>query len=203
MIYNICIFCGSRKGRDASYAEAARDLGHLVAKRRLRLVYGGGGTGLMGEIARAALSAGGEVTGVMPHFLVEKEAALSPQPDLRIVHSMHERKAVLAEISDAFIALPGGIGTLEELFEIWSHAQLGLHAKPIGLLNVNGYFDDLIRFCDASVDCGFTRAERRNLLVVGDNPSDLLGRLLASAATNDGILPATDQASMFKSSVSP
>lgn len=179
MIQNICIFCGSQPGRDAAFAAAARELGALMAARGLGLVYGGGGTGLMGEVARAALAAGGAVTGVMPHFLVDKEAALHPQPDLRVVHSMHERKAVLAKLSDAFVTLPGGLGTMEELFEIWSHAQLGLHAKPVGLLNVGGYFDELIRFCDRTVGAGFTRADRRALLVVADSPAVLLDRIIS------------------------
>lgn len=186
VIRSVCIFCGSQPGRDGAFAGAARALGVLLARRGIRLVYGGGGTGLMGEVARAALEAGGAVTGVMPHFLVEREAALSPQPDLRIVHSMHERKAVLTELADAFVALPGGLGTMEELFEVWSHAQLRLHVKPVGLLNVAGYFDDLIRFCDRSVADGFTRPDRRALLHVAAEPGELLERLISHSCALPG-----------------
>lgn len=132
----------------------------------------------MGIVARAALEAGGHVTGIMPAFMVEKEAAWKAQPDLRIVQTMHERKALLVSEADAVVSLPGGIGTLEELFEVWSHAQIGLHAKPIGLLNTGGFYDDLIRFLDGTVAAGFTKADRRALLQVATDPGELVTRLL-------------------------
>jgi uncharacterized protein (TIGR00730 family) len=176
---SVCVFCGSHSGSHSDYAASARELGRQLATRQLRLVYGGGGTGLMGELARAALDAGGSVTGVMPHFLVEKEAALQPQPDLRIVHTMQERKVLLAENADAFIALPGGLGTFEELFEVLCHAQLHLHAKPVGLLNTRGYFDNLLRLCDDALAAGFTSPERRPQLHIATTPSELLEKLMA------------------------
>lgn len=177
MIRNICVFCGSRSGASTVFAEDAREFGRQMALRKLRLIYGGGGTGLMGEMARAVLTAGGDVTGVMPRFLIDREAAMKDLSDLRVVTTMHERKALLTHLADAFVALPGGIGTLEELFEIWSHAQLGLHAKPIGLLNTAGFFDSLIEFCERSVDAGFTKRERFRLLIIANSVSELIGRL--------------------------
>jgi uncharacterized protein (TIGR00730 family) len=177
MIRSVCVFCGSSIGRDHGFAAVARELGGLLARRGLRLICGGGGTGLMGELARSTLAAGGEVTGVMPRFMVDREAAMSDLADLRIVATMHERKAQMTKLADAFIALPGGLGTLEELFEVWSHAQIGLHKKPVCLLNTDGYFDDLIRFCDRSVAAGFTKPERRELLLVAAKPAELIERL--------------------------
>src|ERR1043165_174167 len=142
----VCVFCGSSPGARPEYRQAAEAMGRLLASRRIGLVYGGGNVGLMGLLADAALSAGGEVIGVIPRHLDAREVAHRGLPDLRVVASMHERKALMADLSDAFIALPGGLGTLEEMFEILTWAQLGLHRKPCGLLNVLGYFDRLLSF---------------------------------------------------------
>lgn len=177
MNFSICVFCGSRPGVEPAFTAAAESFGRELGARGIRLVYGGGGTGLMGTVARATLAAGGRVTGIMPSFMVEKEAAWREQPDLRIVRTMHERKALLTSEADAFVALPGGLGTLEELFEVWSHAQIGLHAKPIGVLNTGGYFDDLLRFVDRSVKSGFTKPNRLSLLQVAVTPAALIARL--------------------------
>ena len=139
----VCVFCGSSTGEDPAYAEAARDLGRLIAGNGLTLVYGGGHVGLMGVVADAALDAGGEVIGVMPKALVDREISHTSLTKLHVVHSMHERKAMMSELSDAFVALPGGNGTLEEFFEVLTWAQLGEHGKPCGLLNVAGYYDPI------------------------------------------------------------
>ncbi|MEN4099329.1 MAG: TIGR00730 family Rossman fold protein, partial [Anaerolineaceae bacterium] len=144
----ICVFCGSSPGARPEYLDAAAALGQALARRGLGLVYGGGRLGLMGAIARAALAAGGEVTGVIPRGLVEREVGFTELNDLRVVESMHERKALMIELSDGFIALPGGLGTIEEFFEALTWGQLGLHQKPCGLLNVSGYFDHLVAFLD-------------------------------------------------------
>ena len=181
MLKRICVFCGSQKGSRPEYAEAVRALGVLLAERDLALVYGGGGIGLMGELADAALDAGGEVIGVLPEALGIREVGHPRVADLRIVDSMHERKALMAELSDAFIAAPGGLGTLDELFEILTWRQLGFHAKPCGLLDVNGYFDSLLCFLDVSVKEGFVRAEHRQLLMFSERPEDLIDQLEAAA----------------------
>ena len=148
----VCVFSGSSPGADIAYRAAAIDLGHGLVDRGIELVYGGAHVGLMGVLADAALEGGGRVTGVIPQSLVEREIAHPGLSDLRIVDSMHERKALMAELADAFVALPGGIGTLEELFEVYTWNQLGLHAKPLGLFNVRGYFDGLVRFLDHAVE---------------------------------------------------
>jgi uncharacterized protein (TIGR00730 family) len=173
----ICVFCGSDRGIRADYADAARSLGSSLASRQLALVYGGGRVGLMGEVANAVLDAGGEVVGVIPRSLYEMEVAHTGVTELRVVGSMHERKALMADLSDGFIALPGGMGTLEELFEILTWAQLGFHEKPCGLLEVAGYFEHLIAFLDHAVGQRFLRAEHRGLLMVETCPSALLDRL--------------------------
>ncbi|MEO8482850.1 MAG: TIGR00730 family Rossman fold protein [Acidobacteriota bacterium] len=173
----ICVYSGSSPGTRNDYADAARDLGRTLAGRGIGLVYGGAHVGLMGTIADAALEAGGEVIGVIPQSLVEKEVAHRGLPDLRIVHSMHERKALMAELSDGFIALPGGWGTLEELFETVTWAQLGLHQKPSGLLNVCGYFDGLLTFVNHAVREGFLRQAHADALLVADSASTLLTKL--------------------------
>ena len=173
----ICVFCGSDRGVRPDYADAARRLGGVLASRRLSLVYGGGRVGLMGEIANSVLEAGGEVVGVIPRSLYEMEVAHTGVTDLRLVDSMHERKALMAELSDAFIALPGGMGTLEELFEVLTWAQLGFHEKPCGLLDVAGYFEHLIEFLSHAVGERFLRAEHRGLLLVETCPAGLLDRL--------------------------
>jgi hypothetical protein len=173
----ICVFTGSRPGARSEYAAAARQLGATLAQRKLGLVYGGGNVGLMGVLADAVLAGGGEVIGVIPEALVRKEVAHTGLSELRVVHSMHERKAEMAELADAFIALPGGMGTLEELFEILTWAQLGLHAKPCGLLDVRGYFERLLAFLDHVVAQDFLREEHRGLLVTDDEAERLLDAL--------------------------
>jgi uncharacterized protein (TIGR00730 family) len=175
----LCVFCGSSKGDDPAYRQAAQVLGETLALSGIGLVYGGASVGLMGVIADAALGAGGEVTGVMPRALVEKEIAHSRLSDLRVVGSMHERKALMAELSDGFVALPGGIGTFEELFEAWTWAQLGHHRKPCALLNVRGFYDGLIAFLDKVVERGFLKAAHRSMLIVAQEPMELIERLRA------------------------
>jgi uncharacterized protein (TIGR00730 family) len=154
-------------------------MGRMLAESGRRLVYGGGRTGLMGALADAALTAGGDVIGIMPRHLVEREVAHIGLTELHVVASMHERKALLAELSDGFLAMPGGLGTLEELFEVWTWGQLGLHRKPYGLLEVNGFFAPLLAFLDHAVTEGFIRREYRDLLVVDENPRTLLERMEA------------------------
>jgi uncharacterized protein (TIGR00730 family) len=171
------VFCGSSVGARPNYGAAADALGVALARRGQRLVYGGGDVGLMGVLADAALAAGGEVVGVIPQHLVDREIAHRALSELRVVSSMHERKATMAELADGFVVLPGGIGTLEEFFEVWTWGQLGLHVKPYGLLNVDGYFDPLLRFLDHAVTERFVRPEHRDLLVVEDQVDRLLDRL--------------------------
>ena len=172
----ICVFTGSRHGGLAEYTVAAQQLGAIMVKRGLALVYGGGNVGLMAEIADAVLELAGHVTGVIPNSLVSKEVAHRGLTDLRVVQSMHERKALMAELSDGFIAMPGGIGTMEEFFEVLSWAQLGLHDKPCGLLNVAGYYDPLIQFLDRAVADDFLKPKHRALLIVENEPAKLLDR---------------------------
>jgi uncharacterized protein (TIGR00730 family) len=173
----ICVFCGSSPGDDPAFVAAAEALGRAVAISGRALIYGGSKTGLMGAVADAALAAGGRVTGVIPHSLIEKEVAHGALTELRVVTSMHDRKAAMADLADAFVALPGGLGTLEELFEVWTWAQLGLHAKPVALLRVGAFFDPLIQFLDALVAHRFVRREYRDLLILEDDPVSLLARL--------------------------
>jgi uncharacterized protein (TIGR00730 family) len=170
----LCVFCGSKPGRNPAYRDAARAMGALLAREGIGLVYGGASVGLMGEVADAARAAGGEVIGVIPQALVRRELAHKDLDDLRIVHSMHDRKALMAELSDGFIALPGGIGTLEEIFEVWSWAQLGQHAKPCGFLNVEGYYDRLIAFLGHQVAEGFLAEQDRAMIIVEREPQAIL-----------------------------
>ncbi|MBD3308710.1 TIGR00730 family Rossman fold protein [candidate division KSB3 bacterium] len=170
----LCVFCGSSPGLKPAYRQAARDLGQLLANRQIGLVYGGGNVGMMGEIARVASEAGGEVIGVIPKALAEKEVAFTDLTDLRVVESMHERKALMAQLSDGFIALPGGLGTLEEFFEVLTWAQLNIHRKPCGLLNICRYYDKLIGFVDYAVEQGFITTEHRSLLLIDAQPDGLL-----------------------------
>jgi uncharacterized protein (TIGR00730 family) len=174
---SVCVYAGSSPGRDPAYRSAAVAVARTLVERSIRVVYGGGNVGLMGALADAALDLGGEVVGVIPRSLLEKEVAHTGRVDLRVVDSMHERKATMADLSDAFVALPGGIGTLEELVEVFTWTQLGLHAKPCALLNVNGFYDRLVDFLDHAVAERFLRAEHRELLVVADDPEELLSRL--------------------------
>jgi len=172
----ICVFCGSSTGRGGVYRRTAESLGRLLARRGLGLVYGGGDVGLMGILADAALAEGGEVIGVIPQALFDREVGHEGITRLEVVESMHGRKELMYELADAFIALPGGLGTLDELFETLTWIQLGLHAKPCGLLNVEGYFDPLLAMLDRMVDHGFVRAEHRGLLVAEDEATRLLER---------------------------
>ena len=172
----ICVFTGSRHGILPTYSEAATTLGRDLVARNFALVYGGGKVGLMNAVAEAVLQLGGHVTGVIPSALVNKEVAHTDLSELRVVNSMHERKALMAELSDGFIALPGGIGTMEEFFEVLSWAQLGIHNKPCGLLNVEGYYDPLIKFLDDAVAQDFVKPKHRALLIVESEPTALLDR---------------------------
>ncbi len=176
---NVCVFCGSALGSNPVYAAAARELGRTLADRNIGLVYGGGCVGLMGEVATAALAAGGEVLGVIPHALAHKEIALAECTELIVVDTMHVRKALMADRSDAFVALPGGYGTCDELFEILTWGQLGIHNKPVGLLNVAGFFTPLLGWLDHVVGEGLLKPKHRDLLLVADTVPDLLAKLAA------------------------
>ncbi|MGL6111179.1 MAG: TIGR00730 family Rossman fold protein [Rubrivivax sp.] len=184
-VISVCVYCGSRSGESPAYAGAAREAGKLIGQLGWQLVYGGGRAGLMGEVADAALAAGARVVGVIPQSLMQRELAHPGLSELHVVQSMHERKRLMAERSDAFIALPGGIGTMEELFEVWTWRQLGYHDKPIGLLNTEGYYDALLAFIVATVKGGFVAPAQRSLLEVDERVAPLLQRLgrLAVAAT--------------------
>jgi uncharacterized protein (TIGR00730 family) len=175
----ICVFTGSRPGVKPEYLAGARTLGAELAARKIGLVYGGASVGLMGAMADAALAGGGEVIGVIPSWLVEREIAHTRLVDLRVVPSMHERKAKMAELSDAFVAMPGGFGTFDELFEIVTWAQIGLHAKPIGLLDVAGFFGPILRMMKHVVDEGFAAKEHAALAVTRSTPAELLDALAA------------------------
>jgi uncharacterized protein (TIGR00730 family) len=175
----VCVYAGSNPGTDPAYAEAARSLATLLAERSIGLVYGGGKVGLMGVLADTALAAGGEVIGVMPQALIDREIGHPGLTELKVVASMHERKARMAELADAFVAVPGGIGTLEELVEVYTWSQLGIHDKACGLLNVNGYYDGLVAFLDHAVEAGFLRAQHRAVLTVAADARELLDRLAA------------------------
>jgi uncharacterized protein (TIGR00730 family) len=177
VIRTVCVFCGSAPGSNPAYAAAARALGGELARRNLGLVYGGGRVGLMGEVATATLAAGGTVVGVIPHALSGKEIAFAGATELVVVDTMHARKALMADRSDAFVALPGGYGTCDELFEIVTWAQLGIHRKPVGLLNVNGFFTPLLGWLDHVVREGLLKPKHRELLLVADTVPDLLDRL--------------------------
>jgi hypothetical protein len=176
---SICVYCGSSPGRQESYAVAARALARALVDRNLRLVYGGACVGIMGMVADAVLEFGGEAVGVIPESLVRREVAHANLTELHITHSMHERKNLMAELADGFIALPGGIGTLEEIFEIWTWAQLGMHGKPCGLLNVEGYYDALTTFLDHTVAERFVKETHRTMLIVEQNPNVMLDRFAA------------------------
>jgi uncharacterized protein (TIGR00730 family) len=178
----LCVFCGSSSGHDPAYGELAAQLGRTLAQRRIGLVYGGGGVGLMGVLADAALSAGGEVIGVIPKPLLDREHGHRGLTEMRVVDSMHARKTLMAELADGFVALPGGIGTLEELFEVWTWAQLGMHRKPCGLLDAGGFFTPLVGFLDHVVATGFLRPASRAMLVVAASPDELLARFSAYEA---------------------
>jgi uncharacterized protein (TIGR00730 family) len=175
--HSVCVYCGSAKGNNPVYADAAKALGRALVQHNLSLVYGGGHVGLMGIVADAVLDAGGEVTGVIPKALMDTEVGHERLTRLLVVKDMHERKALMAEHADGFIAMPGGIGTLEELFETLTWAQLGFHEKPIGLLNVAGFYDPLIEFLRHQTSQGFLRAEHKDLLLVETEPDPLIAEL--------------------------
>ena len=175
---SVCVFCGSKVGVDDRYREQAAMLGRLLADQGIRLVFGGGSVGLMGVVADAVLESGGHVTGVIPSMLATKELLHTKVSDMRQVDHMHDRKALMAELSDAFIALPGGYGTFEELFEIITWAQLGIHEKNIGLLNVAVYFDHLVRMVDHAIQERFIKPKHRDLIIVEERPDALLDRLV-------------------------
>jgi uncharacterized protein (TIGR00730 family) len=170
----VCVYCGSSVGTDPVYLEATQALARTFTAEGIRVVYGGSSTGLMGALADATLEAGGEVVGVIPRQLVDREIAHTGLTELHVVSTMHERKALMAQLSDAFVALPGGIGTLEELIEIFTWSQLGLHDKPLGVLNVKGYYDGLGAFLDHAVEQGFQTAQQRARLVMAADPDALL-----------------------------
>jgi len=174
---SVCVYCGSSSGISPVYADAAKSLGQKLVKHHLSLVYGGGHVGLMGIVADAVLEAGGEVTGVIPKALMDSEVGHDRLTRLVVVNDMHERKALMAEHADGFIAMPGGIGTLEELFETLTWAQLGFHEKPIGLFNVAGFYDPLIDFLRHQTSQGFLRAEHKDLLLVQTEPDSLIEQL--------------------------
>ena len=184
--FSVCVYCGSRPGEDASFIECARLAGTWIGQHGGQLVYGGGRNGLMGEVAQATRAAGGRVVGIIPKALVEKEWANKDCDELHVVQTMHERKAMMGERADAFIALPGGIGTFEELFEIWTWRQLGYHDKPIGILNHRGYYDGMVSFLQGTVKAGFMNPWQMELVQVSDDASALLRTLVEQAGSGSG-----------------
>ena len=179
--FSVCVYCGSKPGASPDFATTARAVGHWIGARGGQLVYGGGKNGLMGIVAAATLEAGGRVVGVIPKALVEKEWANNDCSELHIVDTMHERKRLMAEHADAFLALPGGIGTFEEFFEVWTWRQLGYHDKPVGLLNQNGNYDLLVTFLQSTVTQGFMGDWQMGLIRIGDQAEDLLRELVQAA----------------------
>jgi uncharacterized protein (TIGR00730 family) len=173
---SVCVYCGSNPGRQEAYSDAARDLARSLVDRNIMLVYGGASVGIMGQVADTVLQLGGQAVGVIPEALVRREVAHKHLTELHVTQSMHERKMLMAELSDGFIALPGGVGTLEELFEVWTWAQLGLHKKPCGLLNIAGYFDSLTTFLDHAVAEQFVKQPHHSMLLVERDPEALLNR---------------------------
>ena len=176
--FSICVYCGSRPGERLEFSKAAEAVGQWIGAHRGQLVYGGGRTGLMGTVAEATRNAGGRVVGIIPKALVDKELANRQSDELHVVDTMHERKAIMGERADAFLALPGGIGTFEELFEIWTWRQLGYHDKPVGILNVDGYYDALLAFLAHSVREGFMGEWQMDLVRTGDDSTALLEALV-------------------------
>ena len=177
LIKNICVYCGSSLGKSPEYANAARALAKELLARNMGLVYGGASVGIMGEIADTVLAGGGSVTGVIPQSLVDKEVSHDGLTELKAVGSMHERKAIMMEISDGFVALPGGLGTIEELFEVLTWSQLGFHKKPCGLLNIKHYYDSLSVFLDHAVDEQFVKPIHHQMLMIENDPSKLLNAM--------------------------
>ena len=177
MLKRICVFCGSSSGTREIYVQSAREVGRLLCEREIELVYGGGKVGLMGAVADACLSAGGRVIGVIPQLLVDKEVAHQGLTELRVVQTMHERKAMMADLADAFLALPGGFGTWDELCEVVTWSQIGIQRKASAILNVNGYYDPLLAMADRAVSEGFLRDAYRELLLTDTDPARLLDRI--------------------------
>ncbi len=186
--FSVCVYCGSREGVDAPFFEAARQVGQWIGSRHGQLVYGGGNTGLMGAVASSTLKAGGRVVGVIPKALVDKELAKQDCTELHVVETMHERKKMMAERADVFLTLPGGIGTFEEFFEVWTWRQLGYHNKPLGLLDVGGYYAPMMDALQTSLRHGFMNDWQMGLISVGDQPSRLLAELVQAA----GLTPGAD-----------
>ena len=184
---SVCVYCGSRPGELAAYADAARAVGQEIGRRGWQLIYGGGRSGLMGVVADAALAAGASVVGVIPQSLMAREVGHRGLTELHVVDTMHQRKMMMAERSDAFVALPGGIGTFEELFEVWSWRQLGYHDKPLGLLNVADYYEPLLGFLRHSVQHGFMATAQTDLLLVECSPRTLLDKIGAAALLATGV----------------
>ena len=189
--FSVCVYCGSKPGVDPRFAEIATQVGRWIGEHGGQLVYGGGRNGLMGIVAESTLSAGGSVVGIIPRALVEKEWAHHGCTELHVVDTMHERKRMMAERADAFLALPGGIGTFEELFEVWTWRQLGYHDKPVGILNSHGYYDSLMAFMRQVVDQGFMGDWQMDLVTLGNKPQDLLRQLVEAAGRSP---PALTQA---------
>lgn len=188
----ICVFLGSSPGISNVYGEAARHFGAVLARRGIGLVYGGGSIGLMGQVADGACAAGGEVIGVIPEALRAREHDHPGLTQLHVTTTMHERKAMMADLSDGFVVLPGGIGTLEEMFEVWTWSQLGYHSKPCGILNINGFYDSMRQFIDHVVDQGFLQPAHRDTLMVHDDPNILLDALLGYTPQPEPRLIARD-----------
>lgn len=173
---SICVFCGSSKGNNPNFTQAAKNLGHTLVKQKLKLIYGGASIGLMGVLADAVIEAGGEVIGVMPEALANREIAHKNLSKLHIVNSMHERKALMSTLSDGFIALPGGLGTIEEFFEVLTWAQLGIHNKPCGVLNINGYYDQLFNFLRHAVDVKMLKKEYLSMIISDESPENIINK---------------------------
>ena len=173
----LCVFCGSNRGGRAGYVTATRELASTIVGSGLSLVYGGGKVGLMGALADEVLRLGGEVTGVIPRALMEREVGHTGLTDLRVVETMHERKATMADLADGFLALPGGLGTLEEIFEVWTWAQLGMHRKPIGFLDIGGYYELLAEFLDQAAREGFVRRQHRAIAIIDRDPAVLIEKM--------------------------
>jgi uncharacterized protein (TIGR00730 family) len=185
MTVSVCVYCGSRFGTSPAYLDAARTVGRLIAKRGWRLIYGGGNVGLMGATADAALAAGGQVIGVIPELLVDLEVGHQGLTELHVVPTMHDRKRLMAELADMFVALPGGIGTFEEMFEVWTWRHLGYHDQPIGLLNVDRFYDPLLAFLAHTRQAGFIDAGQQAMVAIDADPASLLDRLAADARHAD------------------
>ena len=184
--FSLCVYCGSRPGRLETFTQTAKAVGEWIGRHQGQLIYGGGNSGLMGIVAAATQQAGGKVVGIIPHALAEKELARDDCDEFYLVDNMHQRKHMMAERADAFLALPGGIGTFEEFFEVWTWRQLGYHNKPIGLLNVDGYYDGLLAFMNTTVKEGFVSDWQMNLIHQSDNLEQLLPLLIQEAGLADG-----------------